>query len=168
VQSAARAADASETNVAAAGGCTGRLCSIHHLHRLDELGHNRQLRLPAQALRVHGGRVHSHQGAASGSSVNVCTSICVSRQSCVCPHKTGATAPGAARGGTRAASPRIGASCRGLVCRGRARPCPGVAPRAFFTVGYRAAYRGNRSYRWGTVMVPSGRNRPQHSNLNLN
>jgi hypothetical protein len=41
-------------------------------------------------------------------------------------------------------------------------------PRVFFTVGYRAAYRGNRSYRWGTVMVPSGRNRPQNSNLNLN
>jgi hypothetical protein len=38
----------------------------------------------------------------------------------------------------------------------------------FFTAGYRAVYRGNRSYRWGTVTVPSGRNRPQNSNLNLN
>jgi hypothetical protein len=30
----------------------------------------------------------------------------------------------------------------------------------FFTTGYRAVYRGNRSYRyrWGTVTLPSGRN----------
>jgi hypothetical protein len=38
----------------------------------------------------------------------------------------------------------------------------------FFTAGYRAVYRGNRSYRWGTVTVPSGRNRTQNSNLKLN
>jgi hypothetical protein len=28
-------------------------------------------------------------------------------------------------------------------------------PQGFFTVGFRAAYRGNRSYRWGTVTVPA-------------
>jgi hypothetical protein len=38
----------------------------------------------------------------------------------------------------------------------------------FFTVGYHVAYHGNRYYRWGTVTVPSGRNRPQNSNWNLN
>jgi hypothetical protein len=38
----------------------------------------------------------------------------------------------------------------------------------FFTVGYRAVYRGNRCYRWGTVTVPSRSNRCQISILNLN
>jgi hypothetical protein len=38
----------------------------------------------------------------------------------------------------------------------------------FFTVGKRAVYRGNRCYRWGTVMVPSGSNWYEFSNLNLN
>jgi hypothetical protein len=37
----------------------------------------------------------------------------------------------------------------------------------FFTAGYRAVYRGNHSYSWGTVTVPSGRN-PKNSNVNLN
>jgi hypothetical protein len=37
--------------------------------------------------------------------------------------------------------------------------------RVFFTGGNRAVYRG---YRWGTVTVPSGSNRSQNSNLNLN
>jgi hypothetical protein len=38
----------------------------------------------------------------------------------------------------------------------------------FFTGGNRAVYRGYRCYRWGTVTVPSGRNRWKNSNLNLN
>jgi hypothetical protein len=40
------------------------------------------------------------------------------------------------------------------------------ASQDFFTVGYRAVYRGNRCYRWGAVTVPSGSNRSQISNLN--
>jgi hypothetical protein len=40
--------------------------------------------------------------------------------------------------------------------------------RVFFTGGNRAVYRGYRCYRWGTVTVPSGSNRSQNSNLNLN
>jgi hypothetical protein len=40
--------------------------------------------------------------------------------------------------------------------------------RDFFTVGYRAVYRGNHCYRWGTVTVSSGSNRYRFSNLNLN
>jgi hypothetical protein len=38
----------------------------------------------------------------------------------------------------------------------------------FFTAGNRSGYRGNRCYRWGTVTVPSGSNRYEFSNLNLN
>jgi hypothetical protein len=44
----------------------------------------------------------------------------------------------------------------------------GKADQGFFTAGYRTVYRGNRSYLWGTVTVPSGRNRSKNSNLNLN
>jgi hypothetical protein len=40
--------------------------------------------------------------------------------------------------------------------------------RVFFTGGNHAVYRGYRCYRWGTVTVPSGSNRSQNSNLNLN
>jgi hypothetical protein len=36
-------------------------------------------------------------------------------------------------------------------------PIFGEETRVFFTAGYRAVYRGNRRYRWGTVTVPSGR-----------
>jgi hypothetical protein len=43
-----------------------------------------------------------------------------------------------------------------------------LRPRFFFTGGNRAVYRGYRCYRWGTVTVPSGSNRSQNSNLNLN
>jgi hypothetical protein len=43
-----------------------------------------------------------------------------------------------------------------------------LAAKVFFTAGYRAVYRGNRCYRWGTVTVPSGSNRSQNSNSNLN
>jgi hypothetical protein len=40
--------------------------------------------------------------------------------------------------------------------------------RVFFTAGNSSGYRGNRCYRWGTVTVPSGSNRYEFSNLNLN
>jgi hypothetical protein len=43
-----------------------------------------------------------------------------------------------------------------------------VQSQGFFTGGNRAVYRGYRCYRWGTVTVPSGSNRSQNSNLNLN
>jgi hypothetical protein len=39
---------------------------------------------------------------------------------------------------------------------------------SFFTVAYRAVHRGHRCYRRGMVTVPSGSNRWQNSNLNLN
>jgi hypothetical protein len=42
------------------------------------------------------------------------------------------------------------------------------ARQVFFTAGNRSGYRSNRCYRWGTVTVPSGSNRYQFSNLNLN
>jgi hypothetical protein len=43
-----------------------------------------------------------------------------------------------------------------------------LTTRVFSTGGNRAVYRGYRCYRWGTVTVPSGSNRSQNSNLNLN
>jgi hypothetical protein len=48
------------------------------------------------------------------------------------------------------------------------RTAPILAGRVFFTGGNRAVYRGYRCYRWGTVTVPSGSNRSQNSNLNMN
>jgi hypothetical protein len=43
----------------------------------------------------------------------------------------------------------------------------GCLNQGFFTAGNCSGYRGNRCYRRGTVMVPSGSNRYQFSNLNL-
>jgi hypothetical protein len=38
----------------------------------------------------------------------------------------------------------------------------------FFTAGNRSGYHSNRCYHRGTVTVPSGSNRYEFSNLNLN
>jgi hypothetical protein len=40
--------------------------------------------------------------------------------------------------------------------------------KVFFTLGNREVYRGYLCYRWGTVTVSSGSNRPKNLNLNLN
>jgi hypothetical protein len=47
-------------------------------------------------------------------------------------------------------------------------PLPSLPAGFFFTGGNRAVYRDYRCYRWGTVTVPSGSNRSQNSNLNMN